>query len=106
MQTDILDLARQHLRRIGPHVTENETARILAEMVKELQWQRGRPPEKITMHWLRAAFDRVAAGEPEDEVMLDFGYERHNAKSQATHAALSREVACTDGLCLDDGETL
>lgn len=50
----------------------------LADMVKELQWERGRPPGKITLHWMRAAFDRVAAGEPEQKVMRDFGYELSN----------------------------
>lgn len=54
----------------------------LADMVKELQWERGRPPGKITLHWMRAAFDRVAAGEPEQKVMRDFGYELSNALAQ------------------------
>jgi hypothetical protein len=47
-----------------------------AAMRTELQWERGRPLGKITPHWMRAAFDRMAAGEPEEDVMRDFGYER------------------------------
>lgn len=38
-------------------------------------WKDGRYPGKITMHWLRVAFDRIAAGETEAEVMRDYGYE-------------------------------
>jgi hypothetical protein len=77
--TDVLERARWHLRQMAPHVRARESAQIMAELVQELQWERGRPPGKITLHWIRTAFDRVAAGEPEDEVMRDFGYERSTA---------------------------
>lgn len=41
---------------------------------QDANWEDGRYPGKITMHWMRAAFDRIAAGENEREVMLDYGY--------------------------------
>jgi len=46
----------------------------LAEENAENRWERGRYPGKITQHWLRAAFDRIAAGEPEVQVLDDYGY--------------------------------
>lgn len=33
-----------------------------------------KPPGKITQHWLVSAYDRVCAGEPIEQVMLDFGW--------------------------------
>jgi len=32
--------------------------------------------DKITQHWLSVALERIRAGEPEREVMRDYGYER------------------------------
>lgn len=84
--SDVLERARRHMRQLAPHVRERESTQIMADLVKELHWERGRPPGKITMHWMRAAFDRVAAGEPEDEVMRDFGYERSNVVIQGPPA--------------------
>ena len=46
----------------------------LQRKLKRVDWERGRYPGKITQHWLRAAFERIAAGEPEREVLLDYGY--------------------------------
>lgn len=54
------------------------------EKIREQQWRHGRPPGKITLHWLRAAFDRVAAGEPEQEVMADYGYVRAKGGKNGT----------------------
>lgn len=53
---------------------------------KENNWNRGRYPGKITMHWLRAAFDRVAAGEPEKEVMDDYGYHKRSITKEQRDA--------------------
>jgi hypothetical protein len=39
-----------------------------------VDWEHGRYPGKITQHWLRVAFGRIAAGEPEREVLFDYGY--------------------------------
>ena len=41
---------------------------------QDKNWKDGRYPGKITMHWLRVAFDRIAAGENEFDVMCDYGY--------------------------------
>jgi hypothetical protein len=73
---DVLDRAAAHLRSMAPHIRDRLTATLLDEVCKELTWERGRWPGKITMHWLRAAFDRVVAGEPENDVMADYGYRR------------------------------
>lgn len=40
----------------------------------DLQWSRGRYRGKTTTHFLRAAFERITAGESETDVMADYGY--------------------------------
>lgn len=43
-------------------------------MAKVSEWDHGRYANKVTTHWLRVAFDRIAAGEPEHKVLADYGY--------------------------------
>lgn len=75
-----LDLIKQVLVKHSAAVLDEMRGHIvkrndrIAELERELAWERGRWPGKITMHWLRAAFDRIAAGEPEAAVMADYGY--------------------------------
>lgn len=55
------------------------------DILKETKFDRGAKQDilrtyaklhehKIGMHWLWAAIERIVAGEPEKEVMEDFGY--------------------------------
>lgn len=48
----------------------------------DIDWERGRYPGKVTQHWLRVAFERIAAGEPEVEVLDDYGYTSQHAPAE------------------------
>lgn len=41
---------------------------------------------RIGQHWLWAAIERIVAGDGEEEIMRDFGYQRVSANNQAHNA--------------------
>lgn len=53
-----------------------------AQPPSDIDWERGRYPGKVTQHWLRVAFERIAAGEPEVEVLDDYGYTSQHAPAE------------------------
>lgn len=69
---------------VANQITSNEWAGLyrIAEIIarhapQDELWQRLRKATgKVTSHWLEIAAERIAAGEPELEVMADYGY--HN----------------------------
>ena len=54
---------------------------------KKVDWQLGIYPGKLTKHWLREAFERIASGEKEGWVMWDYGYYRLPKLRKALHLA-------------------
>jgi len=65
---------RYSQRRGKPREYAVEVEIVPAKRDRRSEWRRGRCPGKVTQHWLKSAFMRIAAGEPEVAVLADYGY--------------------------------